>query len=159
MRYGLSKEETAKRVEQALEQVQITVLRDKSINKLSGGEKKLASIATVLSMDPDIILMDEPSVALGPKNRRNLIRVINELKGTRIIASHDLEFIWDTCKRVILIHDGKIVGDGDTEMILRDKELLEENGLELPLSLYIRRQRSLQNIAIYFAMAFCAGTL
>ena len=83
--------------------------------------------------------MDEPSVALDPKNRRNLIRVINELKGIKIIASHDLDFIWDTCERTILIHNGRIVCDGDTEMILRDKELLEANGLELPLSLYIRR--------------------
>ena len=137
--YGLSREETALRVERALEQVHIKALRDKSIYKLSGGEKKLASIATVLSMDPDIILMDEPSVALDPKNRRNLIRVINELKGIKIIASHDLDFIWDTCERTILIHNGRIVCDGDTEMILRDKELLEANGLELPLSLYIRR--------------------
>lgn len=134
--YGLPKEEVEERVIRALEQVHITSLREKSVYKLSGGEKKLASIATILSIDPEIILLDEPSVALDPKNRRNLIRVLNDLQGTKIIASHDLDFIWDTCGRTLLIKEGKIVFDGATEAVMRNRELLEENGLELPLSLY-----------------------
>ena len=81
-----------------------------------------------------MILLDEPSVALDPRNRRNLIRVLNELPGTKIIASHDLDFIYDTCKRVILISDGRITADGPAEELLKDKVLLEHNGLELPLS-------------------------
>ena len=95
----------------------------------------LASIATILSMMPDIILMDEPSVALDPKNRRNLINLLNGFEHLKIITSHDLDFVWDTCNRVILMHDGKIIADGSPDEILRNRTLLEENGLELPLSL------------------------
>ena len=133
--YGLPEDEVEKRVTAALEKVHIPHLRDKAVYKLSGGEKKLASIATILSMPPDIILMDEPSVALDPRNRRNLIHVVNEFDHLKIIASHDLDFIWDTCGRVILMNGGRIIRDGKAEEILRDKDLLEENGLELPLSL------------------------
>lgn len=133
--YGLPEDEVEKRVTAALEKVHIPHLRDKAVYKLSGGEKKLASIATILSMTPDIILMDEPSVALDPRNRRNLIHIINEFDHLKLIASHDLDFIRDTCERVILMNGGRIIRDGKAEEILRDKELLEENGLELPLSL------------------------
>ena len=133
--YGLSEEEVDRRVQSALEAVHIAHLKDKPIYQLSGGEKKLVSIATILSMTPDIILMDEPSVALDPQNRRNLIRVLNEFNHLQIIASHDLDFIGDTCKRVILMAEGQIIADGPVEEILRNQELLEKNGLELPLSL------------------------
>jgi len=133
--YGLPEDEVERRVAGALSQVHIEHLRDKSVYKLSGGEKKLAAIATILSMEPQVILMDEPSVALDPKNRRNLIHVINELKGTKIIASHDLDFILDTCSRTILISEGQIISDGPSLDILRDRELLEAHSLELPLSL------------------------
>ena len=133
--YGLPEEEVEKRVQEALEKVHITHLRDKSIFKLSGGEKKLASLATILSMTPDMILLDEPSVALDPKNRRNLIHVLNEFEHLKLIASHDLDFIWDTCNRVVLVNRGEIIADGSPEEILRDGELLDANGLEKPLSL------------------------
>lgn len=132
--YGLSEEEVKKRTIRALENVHMELMKEKQIYRLSGGQKKLASIATILSMEPDVILLDEPSVALDPRNRRNLIRVLNELPGTKIIASHDLDFIYDTCKRVILISDGRITADGPAEELLKDKVLLEHNGLELPLS-------------------------
>jgi len=133
--YGLPAEEVNRRVEKAMEAVQISHLADRPIYKLSGGEKKLASIATILSMHPDIILMDEPSVALDPRNRRNLIRILQGFDHLKIIASHDLDFIWDTCSRVILMNHGEIIADGPTEEILRNQALLEANGLELPLSL------------------------
>ena len=142
--YGLSEEEVDRRVMQALEKVHITHLKDKAIYKLSGGEKKLASIATILSMTPDVILMDEPSVALDPKNRRNLIRILNEFHHFKIIASHDLDFIMDTTSRVILLDQtcdpsgavlgSTIIADGTPEEILTDEKLLQEHGLELPLS-------------------------
>lgn len=136
--YGLSEEEVERRTEQALSAVQIENLRDRPIYGLSGGEKKLASIATVLSMTPDIMLMDEPSAALDPKNRRNLIRILNGFGQLKIIASHDLDFIWDTCGRTILMAGGRIICDGDTKEILSDGALLETHGLELPLSLQRR---------------------
>lgn len=130
--YGFSEEEVKKRVENALNIVHINNLKNKKIYKLSGGEKKLVSIATIFSMTPDIILMDEPSIALDPKNRRNLINILNEFQYLKVIASHDLDMILDTCNRTILMSEGKIVKDGNTKDILTDKKLLEANNLELP---------------------------
>ena len=121
-------------VAKAMKMVNIENLKDRMIYQLSGGQKKLVSLATILSIEPEIILFDEPSVALDPKNRRNLINILNSIKGIKIIASHDLDMILDTCNRAILISKGKIIKDGNTENILSDKNLLEENGLELPLS-------------------------
>ena len=131
--YGMSEAEVNEKTMEALKVVHIEQLKDKQIYKLSGGEKKLASIATILSTEPDVILMDEPSVALDPKNRRNLINILNRLNQAKIIASHDLNMIMDTCERTILLSDGKIIKDGNTKEILLDKELMEESGLELPL--------------------------
>lgn len=133
--YGFSKEEVKKRTEKALEMVHILHLADKKIYKLSGGEKKLVAIATILSMTPDIILMDEPTNSLDPQNRRKIINLLNGFNHMKIIASHDLDFIWDTCSRTILMNDGRIVCDGNTSDVLSNKELLEANGLELPLSI------------------------
>lgn len=133
--YGLAENEVEQRVERALRLTGISRLRDKQIYKMSGGEKKLASIAAILSMTPDVILMDEPTIALDPKNRRNLIRVLNSIDCLKIIASHDLDMILDTCERTILMADGRVVRDGPTREILTDKDLLEANGLELPLCL------------------------
>lgn len=130
--YGLSEDEVKKRVENALNMVHINNLKNKKIYKLSGGEKKLVSIATIFSMTPDIILMDEPSIALDPNNRRNLINILNEFQHLKIIASHDLDMILDTCNRTILMSEGKIIKDGNTKDILTDKKLLEANNLELP---------------------------
>lgn len=130
--YGFSEEEVKKRVENALNIVHINNLKNKKIYKLSGGEKKIVSIATIFSMTPDIILMDEPSIALDPKNRRNLINILNEFQHLKIIASHDLDMILDTCNRTILMSEGKIIKDGNTKDILTDKMLLEANNLELP---------------------------
>lgn len=130
--YGLSESEVEKRVQKALEMVHIEHLKEKQIYRMSGGEKKLVSIATILAMMPDVILMDEPSIALDPQNRRNLIHVLNGFHQLKIIASHDLDMIMDTCSRVILMSNGKIIRDGDVKEILLDRELLEAHGLELP---------------------------
>lgn len=95
----------------------------------------MAAIATILAMDPEIILMDEPTSALDPYNRRIVINTIKELNQTKLIASHDLDMILDTCDRVILLSKGEIVADGPVHEILSNKELLESNRMELPLSL------------------------
>ncbi|MBR7046707.1 MAG: energy-coupling factor ABC transporter ATP-binding protein [Lachnospiraceae bacterium] len=140
--YGLPEEEVDRRVRLALKKVSLEGFGKKPIHKLSGGEKKLVSIAAILSMTPDILLMDEPSAALDPRNRRNLIRILNEFDHLKILTSHDLDFIWDTCSRVILLGEGRILYDGDPEGILRNKKTLEESGLELPLSLTPREERT-----------------
>ena len=133
--YGLSKEETEKRVDAVLTQRGLQDLKHRHNHKISGGEKRMAAIATILAMEPEMILMDEPSTALDPVNRRTVINTINRLPQTKLIASHDLDMILDTCQRVILLSHGAIVADGDAETILRDKALLEANRMELPFCL------------------------
>ena len=133
--YGLSKEETEKRVDGVLAQLGLQALKHRHNHKISGGEKRMAAIATILAMEPEMILMDEPSTALDPVNRRTVINTIKGLPQTKLIASHDLDMILDTCQRVILLSHGKIVADGDAETILRDRELLEANRMELPFCL------------------------
>lgn len=140
--YGLSKEEAEARVDRVLEHLGLQDLKYRYNHKISGGEKRMAAIATILAMEPEVILMDEPSTALDPVNRRTVIHTIQSLPQTKLIASHDLDMILDTCERVILLSHGTIVADGDCETILRDKELLEANRMELPFCLqgYSRRK-------------------
>lgn len=133
--YGLSKEAADRKVDAILEQLGLQELKHRHNHKISGGEKRMAAIATILAMEPEMILMDEPSTALDPVNRRTVINTINRLPQTKLIASHDLDMILDTCQRVILLSHGAIVADGDAETILRDKALLEANRMELPFCL------------------------
>ena len=87
------------------------------------------------AMEPEAVIMDEPTVALDPYNRRIVMNAIRAMQNTRVIASHDLDMILDLCDRVILISGGRIAADDTSETILYDKELLEKNRLELPLRL------------------------
>ena len=133
MNYGLSREEADRRVDAVLEKLGLEALKHRHNHRISGGEKRMAAIATVLAMEPEAVLMDEPTSALDPFNRRLVINTIRELGQTRVITSHDLDMILDTCSRVILLSGGRIAADGPTEEILRDKALLEAHRMELPL--------------------------
>ena len=133
--YGLSREEADRKADEVLAKLNLTDLKHRHNHKLSGGEKKMAAIAVILAMQPDAILMDEPTASLDPYNRRIVINTINSLSQTKIITSHDLDMILDTCRRVILLSDGRIAADGPAEEVLRNKELLEANHLELPLGI------------------------
>lgn len=133
--YKLDEAVVEKRVEQALEMVGILHLRDRAPFKLSGGEKRAAAIASVLSMQPDILVMDEPTTALDPKSRRRLIKLLNSFEHTKIMTSHDLDMIYDLCTRTIVIKNGAIAADGPASEILVNAELLDNCGLELPLAL------------------------
>ena len=135
LNYGASREEAEARAPAALERLGIPELKHRHNHKLSGGEKRMAAIATILAMEPEAILMDEPTAALDPYNRRLVIRIIRSLAQTKLITSHDLDMIRDTCSRVILLSGGTIAADGAAETILRDRALLEANRMELPLSL------------------------
>ena len=135
LNYGLSREETERRVDAVLERLGISELKQRHNHKISGGEKRMAAIATILAMEPDAVLMDEPSSALDPCNRRLVINTIRDMKQTRLIASHDLDMILDTCTRVLLINGGRLVADAPAEELLRDRALLEANRLELPFCL------------------------
>lgn len=138
MNYGLSKEEAEKRVDRVLRELNLEELKHRHNHKLSGGEKRMAAIATILAMEPEMVIMDEPSTALDPCNRRTVINTINRLPQTKLIASHDLDMILDTCQRVILLSHGRIAADGNADTILRDKNLLETNRMELPFCLQRR---------------------
>ena len=135
LNYGLSREETDARVDAVLKSLGIEKLKHCYNHKISCGEKRMAAIATILAMEPEAILMDEPSTALDPVNRRTVINTIRRLKQTKLIASHDLDMILDTCDRVILLNRGKIVADGKAEVLLQDQALLEANRMELPFCL------------------------
>ena len=121
--------EVRTRVSEALDRVGMTGQDDRVPFHLSGGEKRRAAIAGVLAMHPEVLLLDEPSMFLDPRGRRELIRLINDLPGTKLIASHDLALVRDTCSRVILMDGGRVVTEGKTE-ILKDAALMEEHGLE-----------------------------
>lgn len=135
MNYGFTRDEAEKRVDETLKKLGLMELKHRHNHKISGGEKRMAAIATILAMDPEVILMDEPSTALDPMNRRTLINTIKQLPQTKIIASHDLDMILETCNRVILLNHGEIVADGKTKELLTNRKLLEANRMELPLCL------------------------
>ncbi|WP_024833435.1 energy-coupling factor ABC transporter ATP-binding protein [Ruminiclostridium josui] len=133
--YRLDEKEVERRVNHALEEVGITHLKDRPPYKLSGGEKKLAAIAAVISMEPDILIMDEPTASLDPKARRKVMNILKGFSHTKIITSHDLDMIMDMCDRTIVLKDGKIAADGSTVDILGDSALMDWCGLEIPLAM------------------------
>lgn len=137
--YGMTAEEAERKVDEVLAELELTELKHRYNHKISGGEKRMAAIATILAMEPKAILMDEPSTALDPVNRRKVINTVRQLKMTRLIASHDLDMILDTCERVLLIYEGELVADGPAEAILSSRELLENNHMELPLCMQNRQ--------------------
>ena len=135
---GLPQEEIDRRVAQALRDVNAAALADKMTHHLSGGEKRAVSIATVLSMSPDILVLDEPSANLDPASRRTLINLLRRFSHTKIIATHDLDMVMDLCTRCIVMKDGSILADAPVPDIFADCALLEEARLEQPLSYCLR---------------------
>ena len=135
LNYELSPEEVKLRVQNALEAVGMSGFEDRVSHHLSFGEKKRISLATVLSMKPEMILLDEPTSNLDPRSRRKVIEVIGSLEVAKVIATHDLEMVLELCERGIIMDGGQVVADGRTSDILRDKSLLEAHGLEVPYSL------------------------
>lgn len=131
---GLTKDKVIERVNEALNIVGCYNLKDKPPHHLSLGQKRAVTIASVIAMQPDILVMDEPTANLDPKSRRQLIKLLNGFEHTKIIASHDLNLILDVCKRCIVVSNGIVMADGNSEDILSNRQLLEENNLELPLS-------------------------
>jgi len=132
---GLPDEYIERRVMESLDQVGAGHLREKPSYHLSGGEKKRVSIATVLAMSPDILVMDEPTSALDPHARRQLMALVKEFRHTKILTSHDLDMVLELCERTIVLHEGEIRADGPTGEIFRNDSLLAECSLEKPLSM------------------------
>jgi cobalt/nickel transport system ATP-binding protein len=130
---GMDEGEMKTLVEETLLELGLWEVREKPPSHLSQGQKRFAAFAAVLVMDPKVIVMDEPTSDLDPRNRRKLINLVNSLHKTRITVSHDLDFIWDTCEQVCIMNGGRIAARGAAKEILSSRDLLESNNLELPL--------------------------
>lgn len=130
---GLAQAEVESKVAEALKTVGVEHLRKRPPYKLSQGEKRSVSIATVLAMSPDILVMDEPTSSLDPKSRIRLIELLKTFRHTKIIATHDLDMAMDLCERTIVLHEGRITADGSTLKLFQDEDLLHRSSLEKPL--------------------------
>ena len=129
---GLGLDEVAARVTSALSAVRMTGYARRVSHHLSAGEKKRIAIATVLSMNPEVLVLDEPTADLDPRARRGLINLLRELPVTMLVASHDLRMVGGLFPRMVIMDDGRIVADGPTGELMKDEKLLEAHGLEKP---------------------------
>ncbi len=132
---GFSPEEVALRVTRALETVGAAHLAERPPHRLSGGEKRAVAVATVLSMTPDILVLDEPTSNLDPRARRKVIELLHGFVHTRIVATHDLDMVLALCPRTIVMREGRVEADGPTLDIFNDAELLDRCHLEKPFSM------------------------
>jgi len=129
---GLPESVVRQRVAWALSQVGLEGFEERLSHHLSLGEKKRAAVATVLSMQPEVLVLDEPSAGLDPRARRRLIGLLRELPQTMLAATHDMRLVMELLPRTVIIDGGRIVADGPTVEILSDERLLEAHGLERP---------------------------
>lgn len=135
---GDSSEVARQKAGQALAKMHLAGLAERSSHHLSDGERRRAAIASVLAMQPEIWVMDEPGANLDPRGRRELVKIMKELPGTIVLASHDLDLVVQVCDRCLVLAAGRVVADGATRELLADAGLMEANGLEVPLRLRIR---------------------
>lgn len=136
MNLGLRGAELKTRVLQAMAAVDIDPewYANRNTDNLSGGEKKRIAIAGVLAMQPQVLVFDEPSAQLDPRSRRQLIALLQSLPLTQLIATHDLDLVLELCARTVVLNQGQIVFDGQTERVMSDPAFLIQHALESPLS-------------------------
>jgi energy-coupling factor transporter ATP-binding protein EcfA2 len=132
---GLGAAEARRVARESLDRVALADVAERPPHHLSFGERKRACLAGVLACSPTVLALDEPSANLDPRARRRLIALIRDLPVTKLVATHDLELALDLCERVVLLDEGQVRADGAAETVLSSSELLEEHGLEMPLSL------------------------
>jgi cobalt/nickel transport system ATP-binding protein len=132
---GLDEGEVRRRVTSVLRRVGAEQYADRVSHHLSAGEKRRVALACVLAMEPEILVWDEPTNDLDPRARRETIKLVRSLEQTKLVASHDLEFILETCDRVAVVDDGRVVADGPARVLLADRARMEAHGLEVPPSL------------------------
>lgn len=130
---GLPEEQVLLNVDQALEAVHMVAYKKRVSHHLSMGEKKRIAIATVLSMRPEVLVLDEPTGGLDPRSRRSLIHLLGELPLTMLVSTHDMQLVREIFARMIILDDGRVVADGPTQALMNDTTLLEAHGLEKPL--------------------------
>src|SRR5437763_6202633 len=122
---GLPPDEVRQRVSEALDRVGLKGFEQRVPFHLSGGEKRRVALAGVLAMRPEVLLLDEPSIHLDPRGRRELLALFGDLPGAKVVASHDLEFIRALCTRILVLDAGRLVADGPANEILADSDFLE----------------------------------
>ncbi len=132
---GLAEVEVRKRVNLALKKVGLDGFQNRCPHHLSFGEKKRVALATVLSMHPEILLLDEPTANLDPRARRKIIKQINDFHSVKLISSHDIEMLIETCDRILLLDNGKLVANDDPNKIFTNERLLMAHGLEMPAAI------------------------
>jgi cobalt/nickel transport system ATP-binding protein len=130
--FGMAGESLDRRVDAALEVVSGGEFADRPPHHLSGGEKRRASLATVLSMEPEVLVFDEPTSGLDPAGRRELIETLASLPMTQLVITHDLPLALELCPRSVIMNGGRVVADRPTVDLLEDPDLLAANRLELP---------------------------
>jgi cobalt/nickel transport system ATP-binding protein len=129
---GFSETEVRERVKEALEVVRMSDYIERVSHHLSAGEKKRIAIATVLSMRPEILVLDEPTAGLDPRARRTLINLLRDLPITMLVSTHDMLMVRELFPRTIIMDEGRVVADGLTSELLNDETLLNAHGLEKP---------------------------
>jgi cobalt/nickel transport system ATP-binding protein len=132
---GATADEARARAAEAMAAVGLADAGERVPFQLSGGQKRRAALAGVLAMRPAVLLLDEPSMFLDPRGRRELIGVVRDLQGTKLIATHDLELVLDTCSRVLVLDSGALHADGSAATLLADADLMDRHGLEVPYRL------------------------
>lgn len=143
---GFGKQEVRNRVRTALKKVGLAGYEERCPHHLSFGEKKRIGVATVLSMRPDILLLDEPTSNLDPCAKRNTIEMLKKLPGTMIIASHDIEMLLELCNRAVVLDRGEIAAMGDVGNVLTDVGLLRKHGMDAPLIIRMFGEKALEMI-------------
>ncbi|MDR2035794.1 MAG: ATP-binding cassette domain-containing protein [Coriobacteriales bacterium] len=136
---GLNNQEVKERVTEALEAVSLLQVQNKAPQDLSFGQKKRVALATILAMQPDFLILDEPTSNLDPRGRRQMMTLLSSIHATLLIATHDLDMVWELLPRSIILDEGTIVADGPTKELLQDEALLTAHGLELPSAVRFAR--------------------
>jgi cobalt/nickel transport system ATP-binding protein len=137
---GLPQDEVQRRVEAALQTVNVAHVRDKPTHFLSHGEKKRVAIAGALAMNPEVLIIDEPTACIDPQHQQELLELFNMLnsRGTTILLStHDVELAWQWADRIIVMHEGTIEREGSPLSVFSDESLLQKTGLCKPLALEV----------------------
>jgi cobalt/nickel transport system ATP-binding protein len=129
---GLDAEETAARVHEALHAVGLASVMSRAGSHLSFGQRKRVALATVLSMRPSILVLDEPTSNLDPRSKRRMVELLGELGSTALVATHDMDLAWRLCTRAVVLDEGLVVADGPAEEVMADEDLMLAHGLELP---------------------------
>lgn len=127
---GIARTQVRERTDDILKRLGLEHLKERSALRLSGGEKRMAALASVLVMEPELLLLDEPTAFLDPRARRRLLTVLRDLPQTLLVATHDLGFALELCPRTVLLREGAVFAEGETQKLLFDDEQMEQGGVE-----------------------------